>query len=123
MRRAPLSLLALLAATSPAAANRCYSSGGRLYCDQGCRIVDVWWQGGERWFSWSCAPPPEAIAAVGVFLVVLVVGLIAAIASDTSSTSSVTKATEEADARAAEAQRISDRLKAAAAEADRFLGR
>jgi len=108
--------------TTPAMANRCYGIDGGIYCDRGCRIVNRWWQGGTEWFSWSCAPEPEVILAIAVIIVIAIIAVVGSIASSSSaSTTALMQATDEADAEAAEAQRITDNLKSARAEADHFL--
>lgn len=123
MRSIPIACLVLLIGSTSALANRCYWVNHRIVCDAGCRVVDRWSDGYQEWMRYSCDPPPEVLFAIAVGVIVAIIAIIARIASTSSSTTELNEKTREADDRAAEAQRISDRLKAAAAEADRFLGR
>lgn len=127
MRTIIASLIVLLGTSAHALANRCYWVNGHAYCDSGCWITDRWWDGYREWMRYSCGPPPEllAIAAAAVLtIIVIAIGKAIAHAVATSSstdTAALAQATDEADAKAAEAQRITDNLRVARAEADHFL--
>jgi hypothetical protein len=106
---------------SPAAAD-CYWVGREIWCTPGCRVTDQWWDGYQEWMRYSCAPSPEVMLAIA-FVVIVVIAIIGSIASSSAAPTDLQEKTREADAQAAEAARITERLKAAAREADKFLGR
>jgi len=106
--------------TTAALANRCYWINGLPYCDAGCWVVQRWWDGNTQWMRYSCIPPfltdPGFIVTAALAVGALVVVLVGA-----ARTASLRKQTAEAEAQAIEAEEITDRLRAAAADADRFI--
>ncbi|MGE3702634.1 MAG: hypothetical protein AB7G08_28290 [Hyphomicrobiaceae bacterium] len=113
-------LAGIVAVSAPAMANGCYWVGNQIYCEAGCWVSNRWWDGYREWMQYQCIPSDLIIAGVLAAALVIIGAIVAAINSS-SQTTALTEVTAEEDARAEEAQRITDNLKSARAEADHFL--
>ncbi len=97
MRRLLGSIAALIAVTTPVAANQCYWVGNVPYCDPGCHISQRWWDGSGEWMEWSCGPPPEVVLLATTAAVVILIAIIAGISNAHNSHQSYTAATQQTD--------------------------
>ena len=118
--RLGIAALCTLPASSAMAAS-CFFSGGHAYCDAGCRITRRWWDAhGREWINYSCAswPPPDPMPFIAL-LVVAVVVFVLFLGSIMSSTPTEDEAA--IDAEIAKTKEITDKLDAAAREADAHI--
>lgn len=121
MRTFIMAAASLVAFSVPAFANRCYWIHGIPHCDPGCFLRARWYDSyGRQWIEWWCIPEELIIAGIAL-AVLVVVGVVAAIASAANKPAPYATEIALAETQAAEAERITQRMKAAAAEADKFL--
>lgn len=122
MRRATFLCIFALAILTPslAEAGSCYFANGTIYCDEGCRVTDRWWDaGGRPWMNYSCLHPASPQAAVGLALVfaLIVLAVIAAV----NSSKPIEDETAAINDEIAKTKDLADKLEAAAREADAHL--